>query len=74
MPQHGIYVYERRLGDRKVVVILNGNDSELKAPMDRSAESLPIGSVMNDLISGRSITIEPEMTFAPRQVMILTNF
>ena len=74
MPQHGIYVYERSLGDKKIVVILNGNDKELKAPMDRSAESLPVGSVMKDLISGRSITVEPEMSFAPRQVMILANF
>lgn len=74
MPQQGIYVYERSLGDRKIVVILNGTDSVLTASMKPSAESLAIGSVMRDLITGDNVTIDEEMTFAPRQVMILQNF
>ncbi len=74
MPQNGIYAYERRLGDKQVVVLLNGNDSPLTVTMERTAEILPEGATMYDLISGRDVTITPSMTFAPRQVMVLQNF
>ncbi len=71
MPQHGLYIYERKLGDRRIIVILNGNDSDQTVEMDRTLEILPYGTALPDLISGETITIEPEMTFKPRQVMIL---
>lgn len=74
MPQDGIYVYERRLADKQIVVILNGNDKEIKAPMRRSVEALPIGSVMTDMLTGEKVTIDAEMTFSPREILILTNF
>jgi hypothetical protein len=35
---------------------------------------LPYGTVRHDLISDKDVTIEEEMTFDPRQIMILTNF
>lgn len=74
MPQNGIYTYERRLGDKRVVVLLNGNDTELTTTMERTVEILPYGSVMSDLISGNDVKIGETMTFAPRQVMVLSNF
>ena len=74
MPQNGIYAYERRLGDKQVVVLLNGNDRPLDVTMERTAEIIPVGSTMYDLISGEDITITDRMTFAPRQVMVLQNF
>lgn len=74
MPQNGIYAYERRLGDKQVVVLLNGNDRPLDVSMERTVEVLPIGTTMYDLISGRDVTITEEMTFAPREVMVLQNF
>jgi len=74
MPQHGIYVYTRTLGDKMVAVLLNGNDSELTVDMDRTAEALPFGTAYTDIISDAKITITPKMTFAPRQIMILQNF
>ncbi len=74
MPQNGIYAYERSLGDKKVVVLLNGNDSPLTVTMDRTLEVLPYGSIMHDIVSDTDIIIEKEMTFAPRQTMILQNF
>lgn len=74
MPQNGIYAYQRKLGDKEVVVMMNGNDAENKVTMERTLEVLPYGTVMHDVISGRDVTITPEMTFAPRQILILTNF
>lgn len=42
--------------------------------MERTVEILPYGKTMRDLVSGKDVTITEEMTFAPRQVMILQNF
>lgn len=74
MPQNGLYVYERRLGDRKVIVILNGSDKEVERSMERTLEIMPYGSEWKDVVSGKPVVIKEEMTFAPRQVMILQNF
>ncbi|MDE6006468.1 MAG: glycoside hydrolase family 13 protein [Muribaculaceae bacterium] len=74
MPQNGLYVYERKLGDKKVVVMLNGRDEPLEVTMERTLEILPYGTKMHDVISGKDVTIEEEMQFAPRQVMILQNW
>ena len=74
MPQNGLYIYERRLGDKQVVVILNGNDEPREVTMERTVEILPYGIRMHNMVSGTDITIVETMTFAPREVMILQNF
>lgn len=74
MPQNGIYAYRRALDDKEVIVLLNGNDTPQTVTMERTLEVLPYGSRLHDLISGTEVEITPEMTFAPRQVMILQNF
>ena len=67
MPQNGIYAYERRLGDKQVVVLLNGQSEPNTVTMERTLEILPYGTTMRDLVSGKDVTITEEMTFAPRQ-------
>ncbi len=74
MPQDGLYTFTRTLGDRTVAVLLNGTSRELKLGMERTAEALPYGSVWTDALTGRKISIEPEMTFAPREILILQNW
>ncbi|MDE6081356.1 MAG: cyclomaltodextrinase C-terminal domain-containing protein, partial [Muribaculaceae bacterium] len=74
MPQNGVYVYRRKLGDKEVHVLMNGNDAPLDITMERTLETLPYGSEWTDIISGQKVTIEPQMKFAPRQIMILQNF
>lgn len=74
MPQNGIYAYQRKLGDKEVTVLMNGNDTPLTVTMERTLEILPYGTKLHDVISGNGIEITPEMTFNPRQVMILQNF
>ncbi|MEE0978160.1 MAG: glycoside hydrolase family 13 protein [Muribaculaceae bacterium] len=74
MPQNGVYVYRRKLGDKEIHVLMNGNDAPLHITMERTLETLPYGSQWTDVMSGQKVTIEPEMDFAPRQIMILQNF
>jgi len=73
MPMNGLYVYERRLGDSRVVVMMNGNDEPITVSMDNVREILPESTVMTDMLTGRKVTIAPEMTFPARELLILEN-
>lgn len=72
-PDNGLYTYERKYGDRRIVVMMNGTDSEITIPMEQTVEVLPFGSKMHDVITGEDIIIQPEMTFAPRALYILED-
>lgn len=74
MPENGLYVYQRKLGDREVTVIMNGNDIPVTTSMERTVEILPYRSTRHDMLTGRDFTVEPEMTFAPRALFILENY
>lgn len=71
MPTNGLYAYARRLGDRSVVVIMNGTDSESVADMTRYREIIDFDARYRDVISGKEILPEVKMQFAPRQVLVL---
>lgn len=71
MPENGMYVYERRLGDRRAVVIMNGTDRQLSVDMSIYSEILPTGTTLKDVITGEDFTITPEIHFAPRALYIL---
>lgn len=74
MPINKAYVYERRLGDRSVVVLINGTDESLPLEMDRYAEVLPAGSRMHRSLGGDDVEIGATLTLAPRETLILQNF
>ena len=74
MPQNGIYAYTRKLGDKEIHVLMNGNDEELTTTMERTLEVMPIGAKYKDVLTGEIVEIKEEMTFAPRAIYILQNF
>lgn len=74
MPQNGLYVYQRKLDDKEVTVIMNGRDKEQTLTMERTVEIMPYGSLFYDIISSLPVKIEETMTFAPRQIMVLQNW
>ena len=71
MPENGMYVYERRLGDHRAVVIMNGTDRQLSVDMSIYGEILPSGTTLRDVITGEQFTVTPEIHFAPRALYIL---
>ena len=73
MPENGLYVYQRRLGDKEVTVMMNGNDTPLTASMDNIREILPEGARRRDMLSGQTVEITREMTFPARAILILEN-
>lgn len=74
MPINCAYVYERRLGDRQVVVMINGTDQPLDLDMARYAEILPAGTKLHRSLGGEDMEIAETMTLAPRETLLLQNF
>jgi len=74
MPQNGVYAYERRLGDKAIVVLMNGNDTPLDVTMERTAEVIPYGSKWTDALTGTTIEITGTTKMPPRQILILQNW
>lgn len=71
MPENGMYVYERRLDDKRAVVIMNGTDKELSIDMSIYSEILPDGTTLKDIVTGESFTVTQKMKFSPRALFIL---
>ncbi len=71
MPENGMYVYERSLDNKHVIVIMNGTDRQLDIDMSIYAEIMQPGMAFRDVITGEEIIIIPNMTFAPRATYIL---
>ncbi|MDE5968598.1 MAG: cyclomaltodextrinase C-terminal domain-containing protein, partial [Muribaculaceae bacterium] len=74
MPINCAYVYERRLGDKQVVVLINGTDEPLELQMDRYAEIMPKGIQMKNVLTGEQVTIGDTLLLQPRQTLLLQNF
>ena len=73
IPQEGVYVYERRLGDKQVVVMMNGANEPRTISMANTAEILTVGSTRHDFLSGKNITITDTLTLPSRAIYILEN-
>lgn len=71
MPENGIYVYQRKLGDKDIIVMMNGNDTPVTTTMERTLEILPYGTTRRDMLTGDDVTITEEMTFPARALYIL---
>lgn len=69
--QNGTYVYERRYGDRSIVVMMNGTDNEQTLNLTPYKEILP-ASTAADFISGQTVTLAETLKLQPRQTLILT--
>lgn len=71
MPENGMYVYERSLDGKRVLVIMNGTDSQLDIDMSIYGEIMQPGQAFTDVITGEEVTILPNMQFGPRALYIL---
>ena len=58
MPENGIYVYQRKLGDNDIIVMMNGNDTPVTTTMERTLEILPYGTTRRDMLSGKLYILE----------------
>lgn len=69
-PNNGVYVYERRLGDKSVIVFINGLDERKNIVLDRYKEILRNDSAV-DIISGNRIDLTDQLSIEKKGVLIL---
>lgn len=68
--QNQIYVYERKLGERSIVVILNGSDSDKSIDLTSYKEVLPY-STSTDVLTDKTINLDKTLNIASRGVYVL---
>ncbi|GAE83574.1 alpha-amylase [Bacteroides reticulotermitis JCM 10512] len=68
-PNKGVYAYERKSGNRSVVVFLNGNDREASIDLTPYREMLP-KTTATDVLTGRKIELSNELTLESRGVYL----
>lgn len=71
MPENGVYVYQRSYKGKRVVVMMNGTDSENVIDGTIYREIMPEGTTLTDILSGKKITIAREMRLPARALYIL---
>ena len=71
MPENGVYVYLRSYKGKRVVVMMNGTDSENVIDGTIYREIMPEGTTLTDILSGEKITIAREMRLPARALYIL---
>ncbi len=69
--QKGVYVYERYLGDEKVLVFMNGTSNGVTINLDRYAESIQGWSSTKDFLTGKTVTLGETLTLSPKEVLLL---
>jgi glycosidase len=69
--QKGVYVYERFLGDEKVLVVVNGTSNDVEINLDRYAESIQGLSSATDFLSGKTLPLGDRLTLSPKEVLLL---
>lgn len=70
-PQQGVYVYERRLDNKSVIVFMNGANKEINLPLQRYAEILCGKNTGKDVISKRTVSLNEQLTLKAKEVLIL---
>lgn len=70
-PNQGVYVYERRLHDQSVIVLLNGANQEVNLPLDRYSEILRGKTNGKDIITKRIVSLGEELKLKAKEVLIL---
>lgn len=69
--QKGVYVYERSIENKKILVFMNGSSQQVEINLDRYAESIGERSEGKDFLSGRTIALGETLTLSPKEVLIL---
>lgn len=69
--QKGVYVYERYLANKNVLVFMNGTSGDVEINLDRYAESIQGKTSRTDLLSGETISLDKVLQLSPKQILVL---
>lgn len=71
MVNQGVYVYQRSLDGKQVVVMLNGSRKAVDLPLDRYQEILQGKASGKDVVSGRTISLGKAVKLEPKGILVL---
>lgn len=71
MVNQGIYIYERSLNDKSVLIMLNGSSNEVNLPLDRYAEVLHGKASGKDILTGETIRLSKEVKMPPKGIYVI---
>lgn len=69
-PSKGIYAYERKYGNKSVVVFMNGTNKEQSLDLTPYKEMLPT-STARDVLTGTQVKLGKELTLQSRGMLVL---
>lgn len=69
-PSKGIYVYERKYGNKSVAIFMNGTDKEQSLSLVPYREILPQPAA-DDMLSGKRVSLDKELILKPREMYVL---
>jgi glycosidase len=67
----GVYVYERSLEGKSVLVVMNGASRETVVALDRYAEVIRGKRSGRDVVTRRIVRLDKELKLAPKEVLIM---
>ena len=71
MPNRGVYVYERSLNGKRVVIFMNGSSKAVELPLDRYAESLQGTAQGKDVLTGRTVALDTSLSMKAKEILVL---
>ena len=71
IPYNGIYVIARQHQGRTVLTILNGTRKQATMPVERYAEVIGNHATATNVITGRRVALDHDLTLSPRQTLIV---
>lgn len=71
MVNQGVYVYERSLNGKSVLIMMNGNSKDVNLPLDRYAEVLQGKVSAKNILTGKTVELNKEFKMSPKEVLIM---
>lgn len=69
--QKGVYAYERYLGEKSVMVFMNGTSKNVTLELNRYAESLKGKSTGFDILTKQQLQLNATLELSPKQIYII---
>ena len=71
MPNQGVYVYERSLNGKRVVIFMNGSSKAVELPLERYAESLQGANQGKDVLTGRTVSLGSSLSMKGKEILVV---
>ena len=70
-PQMGVYVYERNLNGKSIIVFLNGSNTDVDLPLNRYAEIIRGKAQGKDVITKQTVPLDKTLPIQAKGIYIL---